>query len=149
MSMQVRVWEPFKNYVTLREAMDRLFEDSLVRPRNWPVSGRREQLYLPVDAYTTDEEVVVVAALPGVKPEDVEITFEADTLTIKGKIEPTMQHANFAVHELAYGPFSRSLTINVPVDADKAEAVFENGLLTLRIPKAEQIRPKQIKVKPA
>jgi len=129
--------------------MDRLFEDSLVWPRYWPANGGGRTLFLPVDAYSTDEEVVVVASLPGVKPEDVEITFEADTLTIRGKIEPVRQSVNYIIHERGHGSFSRSLTFNVPVDADKAEAVFENGLLTLHIPKAEQVRPKQIKVKSA
>ncbi len=149
MSTQVRIWEPFKEFVTLREAMEHLFEDSLVWPRSWPANGRRESVYLPLDVYTTDEEVVVVASLPGAKPEDVEITFEGDTLTLKGEIKPVMQHTRYAIHELAHGNFIRSLTINVPVDTDKAEAVFENGRLILRIPKSEKIRPKQIKVKSA
>jgi len=129
--------------------MDRLFEDSFVRPwRFWPDQlGRGE---LPIDMYQTANEVVVKAALPGLKPEEVDISISGDTLTIKGehKEEQEVKQEDYFYKERRYGSFSRSVTIPVQVKSDKAEAVFENGVLTLTLPKAEEIKPKQIKIKP-
>jgi HSP20 family protein len=133
--------------MSLRQAMDRLFEDSFVRVAPRATNGDRGTLYLPVDAYETPDEVVVFASLPGMNPEDVDITFEAETVTIKGEIKPLAEDVNWVIHERAAGPFSRTLTFNVPVQAEKAEAVFENGVLTLTVPKSEAIKPRQIKVK--
>lgn len=128
--------------------MDRLFEDSLV---NWGRFGMPEPaervMRLPLDVYSTDNEIVILAPVPGVKPEDVEISLEGDTLTIKGEIKPPLENVNYVFQERAYGPFMRMLTLNVPVEAEKAEATFENGMLTLTIPKAESVKPKTIKVK--
>jgi len=136
--------------MTLRQAMDRLFEESFVPLSRMlrEVEGRRDgTLYLPVDAYETDNEVVILTSLPGLKPEDVEITFEDGSLTIRGEIKPPAEDVKYIIRERAYGPFTRTLNFNVPVDADKIEAVFDNGLLTLTVPKAESVRPKTIKVK--
>jgi len=141
-------WEPFREMMTLRNAMDRLFEESFVRPsRFWPDVGRGE---LPLDMYQTANDVVIKAALPGVKPEEVDISITGDTLTIKGehKEEQEVKQEDYFYKEHRYGGFSRSVTIPVQVKSDKAEAVFENGVLTLTLPKAEEIKPRQIKVKP-
>lgn len=138
-------WDPFHEAVTLREAMDRLFEDSFVPSRPREQAG--ERVYrLPLDAYMTPEEIVVTANMPGVKPETVEITLEGDTLTIKGERPAPLGNVDYVLQERAYGKFQRTLNINVPVDANKAEASFENGLLTLTIPKAEAVKPKTIQV---
>jgi HSP20 family protein len=143
--MAVNRWEPMRDFMTLRQAMDRLFEDSYVNPG---AQGAGEQaMRLPIDAYATDNELVIMAAIPGARPEDVEITVEGDTLSIKGELRPPLQNVQYIFQERAYGPFQRSLTLNVPVQADKAEASFDNGLLTLTIPKAEAVKPKSIKVK--
>ncbi len=141
-------WEPFRDIMTLRNAMDRLFEESFVRPsRLWPERGVGE---LPLDVYQTANDVVVKAALPGVKPEEVDISITGDTLTIKGehKEEQEVKDEDYFYKERRYGAFSRSVPIPVQVKSDKAEAVFENGVLTLTLPKAEEIKPRQIKVKP-
>jgi HSP20 family protein len=132
--------------VTLRQAMDRLFEESLVRPE-W--SGRESEASarLPLDSYSTADEIVLLASLPGVKPEDVEITIEGDTLTIKGELPEPPENVDYILRERRFGPFSRTLTFNIPVEADKAEAGFRDGLLTLTIPKAEETKPRTIKVK--
>lgn len=138
-------WDPFREAVTLREAMDRVFEDSYV-----PSSGVRTQrprtYQLPIDAYVTPEEIVIVASMPGVKPEDVEITLEGDTLTIRGNRPAPMENVQYVLQERSFGPFERTLTINVPVDQARAEAHFDNGLLTLSIPKAERAKAKTIQV---
>ncbi|MCD6290379.1 MAG: Hsp20/alpha crystallin family protein [Anaerolineae bacterium] len=139
-------WDPISDIMSLRQAMDRLIEESLSRS-GWTRRGTQEQEWrLPVDAYTTPEEVVIIASIPGVEPDDVEITLEGETLTIRGEIPGPVENVNYVLQERTYGKFSRTLTLNVPVDPDKAEATFQNGVLTLRIPKAEAIRPKVIKV---
>jgi HSP20 family protein len=124
--------------------MDRLFEDTYVRPER---RVRQGEAHLPIDAYMTENELVVMASVPGLKPEDVEVTIEGDTLTIKGEVKPPIENVRYLLQERAYGSFCRTLTINIPIQSDKAEATFSNGLLTLTIPKAEEIKPKTIKVK--
>jgi HSP20 family protein len=141
-------WEPFRDLISLREAMDRLFEESFVRPRaEWPAPVGAGTL--AVDMYETEDAIVVESAIPGVKPEDLDISITRDTLTIKGetKVEEEVKEENFIRRERRYGSFCRSLAIPMPVVADKAEAEFENGVLTLTLPKAAEVKPKAIKVK--
>lgn len=142
--MSISRWQPYGEFLSLRDAMDRLFEDSFVRA----VRPGSERAYtLPIDAYVTDQELVVVASMPGVDPNDVSITIEGDTLTIKGETKPPLENVNYVFQERRFGPFYRQLQINVPVQADKAEASFDKGVLTLTIPKAEEVKARQIKVK--
>jgi HSP20 family protein len=132
---------------SLRDAMDRLFEDSFVRaPRLWPGIGEWE---LPIDMHQTANDVIVKTSLSGFKPEEVDISVSGDTLTIKGehKEEEEIKEENYFYKERRYGKLSRSVLIPVQVKSDKAEAVFEDGILTLTMPKAEEVKPKQIKVK--
>ena len=141
-------WEPFRELISLREAMDRLFEESFVRPwAGWMMPAGAETL--AVDMYETDDAIIVKTAIPGVKPEDLDISIAGDTLTIRGetKAEEEVKEEDYIRRERRYGAFCRSLTIPVPIVADEAEAEFENGILTLTLPKAEEIRPKTIKVK--
>ena len=147
MANYITRWDPFREAVTLREAMDRLFEDSYVPARRQAERDEREQVWrLPLDAYITAEEIVIVANMPGVKPENVEITIEGDTLTIKGERPAPLENVDYVLQERTYGKFQRTLNINIPVDANKAEAKFEDGLLTLVVPKAEAVKPKTIQV---
>jgi HSP20 family protein len=149
MANYITRWDPFREAVTLREAMDRLFEDSYVPARRQAErqAEQREQVWrLPLDAYITAEEIVVVANMPGVKPEKVEITIEGDTLTIKGERPAPLENVDYVLQERSYGKFQRTLNINIPVDANKAEAKFEDGLLTLIVPKAEAVKPKTIQI---
>jgi HSP20 family protein len=134
---------PAHDILTIRDLMERMFDETLA-PANYSanVEGR-----LTVDAYTTQNEIVVQAALPGVKPEDVEITVENDTLKISAELPKRLEDVDYAFVERPHGRFSRTLMLNVPVEADKANAHFENGLLTLTLPKAETVKPKMIKVK--
>lgn len=142
---QLRRRDPFRDLVTLREAMDQLFEESVVRPQPAAVASRA----LAVDMYETDEAVVVKTAIPGADPEDIDISITGDSLTIKGelKADEEIEEADCICRERAYGAFSRSLTIPVSVEASEAEAEFEDGILTLTLPKAEAIKPKAIEVK--
>jgi len=140
--MTVVRWNPARELVSLREAMDRLFEDSFVRPM-W--TGERERR-LPLDVYATPGEIVITANVPGLKPDEVEITLEGDTLSISGEVKPPLENVEYIFQERGYGKFSRTLTINVPVEHEKADANFENGVLTITLPKAEAVKPKSIKV---
>ena len=139
-------WDPFRDVVTFREAMDRLFEDSFVPTRRRNGESGERTWRLPLDAYVTPDDIVVTANMPGVTPEQVEITIEGDTLTIRGERPAPLTNVDYVMQERPFGKFQRTLSINIPVDADKAEAKFENGLLTLTIPKAEAVRPKTIQV---
>jgi len=139
-------WEPFRDLVTLREAMDRLFAESFVRPGAafpMPFEGPA------VDVYQTKDDVVVKAAIPGVKPEDIEISVTGDVLTIKGefKQEEKIKEGGYVRQERQFGQFCRELSLPTQVNADKAKAEFEHGVLTLRLPKAEAAKPKSITVK--
>jgi HSP20 family protein len=141
-------WEPFRDLISLREAMDRLFEESFIRPRaGWLAPLGAEGL--AVDMYETDQDVVIKSSVPGVKADDIDITITGDTLTIKGetKTEEKVEKANYIRQERRYGAFSRSVTLPTSIVAEKAKAEFENGVLTLTLPKAEEVKPKAIKVK--
>jgi len=136
-------WSPARDMVRLSDAMDRMFEDAWTRPR--PARGERE-VRLPLDVYTTPSEIVLTANVPGLKPEDVQVTVEGDTLSIDGEFKAPMENVEYIFQERPYGKFSRKLTINVPVDVNKVEATFDSGVLTVTLPKAEAARPKTIKV---
>jgi HSP20 family protein len=140
------IWEPMTNLVAMRQAMDRLFDEAYGRAGyDWREQGR--PALLPVDAYSTENELVIKASVPGATPEDVEITIEGETLTIRGRTSDPLENVDYVIQERRYGPFSRTLTLNVPVQAEEAEASFENGVLTVIIPKTEEIRPRVIQVK--
>lgn len=145
--MTMSLWEPMRELITVRDMMDRLLEESLVPARQRWGREDRSSRRLPVDVYTTEDEIVVQAPMPGVNPEEVDIALEGDTLTIKGEVKAPVENVDYVMQERWYGPFSRSLVIHVPVDPDKIEATFEHGLLTVVIPKAEEVRPKTIKVR--
>jgi HSP20 family protein len=146
--MAIERWQPLSELMSLRQAMDKLFEDSFVRPSRFlPTIG--EGGVPALDVYQTPNEVVVKASLPGVKPEDINIDIAGDTLTIKGesKTEQEIKKEDYLYQERRYGTFSRSVVLPGGLKPDKAEAAMEDGILTLTIPKAEEIKPKAIKVK--
>jgi len=136
-------WSPRRELVSLREAMDRLFEESLAERQ---IRGQGEGR-LPIDVYTTPSEIILRAAVPGVPPEDVEVTVEGDTLTIRAEVPGPLENVEYIFQECPCGRFSRVLTLNVPIDVDNIEATFEHGLLTLSLPKVTPAEPKTIKVK--
>jgi HSP20 family protein len=145
----VRRTSPFGDMLSLRQAMDRLFEDSFVRPRSF-VFGSSESPWLPLDVHATPDALVVEAALPGVKPEDVDITVTGDTLTISGHSsdEADREEEGWLLREIRRGSFSRTVSLPADLRSDAATASFENGMLRLSIPKAEQAKPRQIRISP-
>jgi HSP20 family protein len=139
-------WEPMREMMTLREAMDRLFDDAFTRPINLRDGGWSAPA---VDMYQTDDEVVVRAALPGFKADEVQINVTGDVLTLRGVVKQEEEKNDKAWHirEHRWGSFERSIALPTDVKADKAVADFENGILTITLPKAEEVKPKTITVK--
>ena len=139
-------WEPAREMMTLREAMDHLFDDAFTRPLRLHNGGWSMPA---VDMYQTDNEIVVKAAIPGVKSEDVQINVTGEVLTIKGEMKEKDEVNEKAYHlrEQRWGVFERTLALPTDVVADKAKAEFENGILTITLPKAEEVRPRTISIK--
>jgi HSP20 family protein len=136
-------WNPVRDLLTMRETMDQLFNDRFFRN----FEGANRTALLPVDAYANDDAIFIVADVPGLKPEDLSVTYEGDTLTIRGEFKANAEQKNYFLRERMVGKFERVLTVNTPIDSNRIEAVFENGVLTLTLPKAEAVKPKQIAVK--
>lgn len=141
-------FDPVGEMVSLRSAMDRLFEDSFVSPMGWRTLSGGESVTPAIDVHETADDLVVTAVLPGVKPEDVEITMTGQTLTLRGelKADDEVERDQYLYRERRYGSFSRSLQLPVRVEGDQAEATFTDGILRLRIPKAEEVKPRQIRI---
>jgi HSP20 family protein len=139
-----RFEQPFRGATTLQEQINRMFGD---------VVGAHEESNLTpwapaVDIYETEHELVVKADLPDVNPQDLDIRVENNILTIRGerKFENKVSEENYLRVERAYGPFSRSFSLANSVKSDAIKADYQNGVLTLSIPKREEAKPKQIKV---
>ncbi len=144
--MAIQRWEPFREMVSLRDAMNSLLQESFVRPISLLADSNVAMLSL--DIAEDQDEFIVHASLPGVRPEDVHITAHGDTLTIRGefKAEEEKKDKQYHLRERRYGQFQRTVTVPTPINADKAQAQFENGVLTLRLPKTEEAKPKEIKI---
>jgi HSP20 family protein len=145
----VRRNSPFGELVTLRQAMDRLLEDTARPLRPWGFTSTGN-LGLPLDVTNGTDELVVEAALPGFAPDDVEITVEDRRLRIRAEShsEESTGEGESLVREIRRGSVSRILALPTGLEPDKASATFENGLLTLRIPRAEAVKPRQIRITP-
>jgi len=129
----------------LAQAVNRLFDESVINPQtlNPTVAA------LPLDVVAAGDEYIIRAAVPGLKAEDLHLEVLGDTITIRGEVaaEEQSEEANWLLRERSNGKFARTLTLPTEVDGAKAEAAIENGVLTLRLPKAETARPKNITVK--
>ncbi len=136
-------WDPFREMSAMRRVMDRVFDETRT-----PTIWRERVRPIPVDLYETDDSVVAKAALPGVDPDDVEISVNDDLLTIKGetKHEEKEEREHFLRRELSYGAFGRTLPLPASVDVEKATAEYEGGVLTITLPKVEGSRTKTIKI---
>jgi HSP20 family protein len=144
--MAIERWDPFREMVSLRDAMNSLLQESFVRPTG--MQGTSGPTTLPLDVKETENEFVVKASLPGLKPDEVQITVQGDTVTIRGetKSEEEKKGQTWHLRERRHGSFQRTVSLGTPFDADKATAKFEHGELILTLPKSEKARPKQIKV---
>lgn len=148
MTMLVRRTAPFGDVLTLRDAMDRLFEDAFVRPLGFG-NGQATGSF-QIDIRSDAEALTVDAALPGYTPEEVEITVEGGTLTITAetRAETDTTEGEYLVREVRRGRVSRMVTLPTGLEADRATASFEHGVLHLRIPRAEETRPRRIRISP-
>lgn len=139
-------WNPFGEMARMRSEIDRLFEDAF----NAPVSkwDRNSVWGFPLDVTEADEQFVVKAAVPGMNPDDLDITISDNVLTIKGETQGEEVQENEKVHlrERRFGSFMRSISLPTPVESDNVTATVEKGILTLQIPKAEAVKPKRIAV---
>ncbi|GCE46557.1 HSP20 family protein [Thermosporothrix hazakensis] len=137
-------YNPFQEFVSLREAMDRLFEDSFISPRSSSFIGRG----VPANLYETPEEFVLQVPMPGVNPDDVEINVHQDAVNIKWETKNTIPD-NATVHLRGWqsAQYQHSFSLPAPINSDKTEASYNEGILTLRFPKAEHAKARTIKVR--
>jgi HSP20 family protein len=140
----IRRTSPRADLMSFRDAVDRLFDDTAFRPLAWGGSEAR----LPLDITSSEDAITIEAALPGIHPEDVEITVHQDTLTIgvREQAERETQEGERVYRELRRSSGSRTLTLPNGLDTENATATFENGMLRLSIPRAEAAKPRQIPV---
>lgn len=146
MTMLTR-WEPFREMRRLTDLLDRTIDDAWLRGAS---DGDLEGP-APIDVYETDNDVVVKAVMPGVKADDISISVDRDVLTLRGettsKTEEQDEERAYHFREIRYRRYGRSLRLPTLVDSEKAKAEFEDGILTLTLPKAEIVKPKTITVK--
>ena len=142
-------WDPARETMTLREAMNRLFDEAFTQPFSLLREGGSAWSSPAIDMYQTDNDVVVKAALPGIKADDVHINISGDILTIKGEAqqEEEKQEKSWYMRERRWGTFERAIRLPTAVIADRAKADFESGILTINLPKSKEGRPKTITIK--
>ena len=146
MAGDVQQYDPFRQAMSLRDAMDRLLRESFVSPgMMFTTTG---EVNLPLDVMEDQDGYVIQASLPGLKPEDVQINLQGDTLSIRGQVSQTAEEKakTYLLRERQQTTYARAVTLPGPVDADHATAQFEHGVLTLTLPKAEAARPKTIRI---
>ena len=148
----ISTWTPAAEGMSLRDAMDRLLEQSFLRPRPATNGGTQQAWRMPLDVYETPHEFFIRAWAPGVRPDDLAITWDQGTLSIRGTIASPYapdQQVTWHARELFHGDVYATVGLPGTVDVDKADAKFEAGVLTLRVPKADAARPKRIRVNTA
>jgi HSP20 family protein len=140
-------WNPENNIFTLKSGMDRLFDNLFMDRSN--IFTRYPELAPAANVKENDDEFVISAEVPGMKKDDIKITFENNHLTISGekKSNEEIKEENFHQLECRYGKFSRTIVVPAGVKSDKIEADYEQGILTIHLPKDEDAKPKQIEVK--
>ncbi|HEV8468811.1 MAG TPA: Hsp20/alpha crystallin family protein [Candidatus Limnocylindria bacterium] len=145
--MTLARWNPISDVVSLREAMDRLFEDSFIRPTAW-TGLAAGQLAVPVDLWETKDAYHLRADLPGLKPEDIEINATSDMITLSGetKTKSEVSDEGWIRQERRHGKFTRSFALPVQIDPNKVEANFNHGVLEMTLQKAENVKPRAIKI---
>lgn len=139
-------YNPFNEFVTLRDAMDRLFEDSVLSPRSMNVFNRAT----PANLYETAEDFTLQVPMPGVNPDDVEIHVQQDAINLKWRNRVEIpENATVHYHGFHQSEFQQNFVVPSPINAEHAEASYRDGILTLRLPKAEHARARTIKVNAA
>jgi HSP20 family protein len=139
-------WDPFRDMMTFREAMDRWLQQSISGTGQLLSNMRPDSM--PVDLIERDDSFEVRAAVPGVKPEDVEVTVQGERLTLRAEVRAQEETTgdNWLMREQRYGTLQRSITLPSPVSSENAEARIEFGVLSLRLPKLQGVSPRRIVV---
>ena len=137
-------WDPFREMVSMRRAMDRLIESSF----GDEIGQASAEWGLPLDVVEDEDAFLVKASLPGVKPENVEVTFNKGMLSIRGEVtdESETTKGQYHLRERRFGAFSRTVSLPSSVKADDIQASYEDGILTLKLPKSEEVKPKRIQI---
>ena len=138
-------WDPVREMVSMRDSMDRVFEDFFSRS---PAAAEGYGT-IDINMVQTDDAVVIKASIPGIEPDDINISITGDTLTIRGetKEDEEFNNSEYHIREMRFGSFARSILLPSRIVSDKASAEFENGVLKLTLPKAEEVKPKTITIK--
>jgi HSP20 family protein len=144
-------YDPLGRMTSLRQMMDRLLEDAFVLPREPSTTTTTGVGTAALNAYEEGDHLVVETPLPGIRPEDIDVSVEGGTLTIRGqaRAEEERRERNYFVREYRTGSFSRSIRLPETVDAEACQASFEHGVLRLTFPRAERARPRRIEVRGA
>ena len=142
-------WNPYREMLSLRNMMDLVWEVSVVRRLDETTDPTMTSLTVPIDMYEKNGDFVIRTELPGLKAEDIDISIDDNSLTIKGEFEREKeeQDDNMLFQELRYGKFQRTVNLPSQVDSDHIDAAFEEGVLKVTLPKTEESKPKQISVK--
>jgi HSP20 family protein len=138
--MAIMRWDPFQDTLPLRDAMNRLFEDSLVRFSGTPGFS----VGIPMDVYTEGDNYVIEVTVPGLNPDAVNVSVLANQVTISGEYPAAPEGRRYLFHELPRGRFERTITLPSELEVDKAQGHYEHGLLRLTVPKAEAAKPRRI-----
>ncbi len=148
--MSITRWNPWEEMFNFTRRMNRLFEPTLLRRLDLKEDDSiTSYLWEPlVDIYETNEDIVVKAEIPGMKKEDIEISITDNVLTIKGekKQERKMQNEDYHRIECSYGTFQRSFSLPKAIKPDNVTASYKDGVLTITVPKAEEVKPKKIQI---
>lgn len=145
--MTITRFSPMSDFVSLREAMDRLFEDSIIKPATWTgLAGG--QIAVPVDLWETNDAYHLRADLPGIAPDDIDINVTSESVALTGETKTSQDVTNdsWLRQERRVGKFQRAFSLPVQIDPDKVQATFMHGVLELVLPKADQVKPRTIKV---
>jgi HSP20 family protein len=139
---------PLRDLMTMRDSMDRLLDDRWISPGSWLTWSSAGASYLPLDVYETSDDIVVRAVVPGVEADGIDVQFQGGVLTLRAKNEEPVlpDGATWLLHEVTAGEYIRQVTLPRAIDADQAQTTFQNGVLTLTLPKTADSKPKQIKV---
>ena len=148
MSRIVR-WDPIREVASMRNQMDRLMADVFNAPATWQNDEYAGYMRLALDVSENDENYTVHASVPGMNPDDLDISFTENTLTIKGesKDERVDENEKWHLRVRRFGSFMRTISLPTMINADAIEANFDNGVLTLTLPKAEEVKPRRISIK--
>jgi len=137
---------PLSDFVSLRDAMDQLFQESFIRPNGW--SSPAGQVPMPVDLWETQDAYHLRADLPGMTPDDIQINVTGDTVSLAGETrrETDVTNEGWLRQERRSGKFQRTFTLPMQIDSNAVSATFTNGVLDLTLPKSESVKPKTVKI---